>query len=170
MNNKAQLHTLEGLGAAVLMTLTILTIAQSTMIVTPQNELVMTVQLEQMTSDALAVIDIAPHTAIQNNLTECVAQWNLNESEVTSNNLDTLNEELAILLPGIQYNVDLTYSQNGNINTKNAIINGAPTEDAVVVRRLVTLSKASVDSAGGSWNIADDELLVVEVKLTAWII
>jgi hypothetical protein len=170
MNNKAQLHTLEGLGAAVLMTLTILTIAQSTMIVTPQNELVMIVQLEQMTSDALAVIDIAPHTTIQNNLTECVAGWDHNESNVLTNNLEMLNEELAILLPGIQYNVDLTYSQNGNINTKNAIINGAPTEDAVVVRRLVTLSKASVDSAGGVWNIADNELLIVEVKLTAWII
>lgn len=170
MNNKAQLHTMEGLAAAVLMTLTILTITQSTMIVTPQNELATAVQLEQITSDALAIIDIAPNTAIKRNLTECVAAWDLTESTVVSNDLETLDEQLASLLPGIQYNVDFTYSENGNIHTKNVIINGAPTEDTIVARRLVALSKSVVDLAGGSWNIADDELLIVEVKVIAWMI
>ncbi|WP_406655732.1 hypothetical protein V7O62_08045 [Methanolobus sp. ZRKC2] len=168
MNDRAQLHTLEGLAAAVLMTLTMLTIVQSTMIVTPQNELSMTVQLEQVSSDALAVLDMAPDTAIEYNLTECIAGWDMKESNVTGNNLDTLDGELSYLLSGTQYNVDLSYFKNGVLSKKQVIINGAPTEDAVVVRRLVALTNSDVVSSGGSWNIANDEVLIVEVKLTAW--
>ncbi len=168
LNDRAQIHTLEGLAAAILMVITMLAITQSAMIVTPQNELSMIVHQEQISSDALTVLDIAPDTAIQYNLTECVAGWQGNESNVTSSNLETLDNELANLLPDIKYNVDLAYVKDGELNTKQVIINGAATEDAVVVRRLVTLSNSSVTSSGGAWNLTDDELMVVEVRLTSW--
>jgi hypothetical protein len=168
VNDRAQLHTLEGLAAALLMTLTVLTITQSTIIITPQNELAMDVQLRQMASDALTVLDTAPETAVQNNLTECIAVWDMNEASLNSNNLDVLDNELSYLLPDICYNVNLAYKEGAEIKDKTVVVNGAPTEDAVVVRRLVTLSNSTVSCSGGAWNIPDDELLIVEVRLTAW--
>ncbi|WP_292463739.1 hypothetical protein [Methanolobus sp.] len=169
MNDKAQLHTLEGLAAALLMTLTILTITQSAMIITPQNELVMDVQLKQIASDALTVLDSAPEATIRNDLTECIASWDENEASLDSNNLEMLDYELSYLLPDILYNVNIAYvNATTQLTDKKVIVNGAPTENAVVARRLVSLSNSTVSSSGGEWNIADDELLIVEVRLTAW--
>ncbi|WP_094227899.1 DUF7288 family protein [Methanolobus psychrotolerans] len=168
MNNKAQLHTLEGLGAAVLMTLTILAITQSTMIVTPQNALAVDVQLEQMSSDALAVLDIASMASVQYNLTECIASWDMAEPTYPTGNLDNLDTALSYLLPGILYNVDLAYTKSGNLNVEKVIINGPPSTNAVVARRYVTLTNQTVNNMGGGWSLQDDELRVVEVRMTAW--
>lgn len=168
MNDKAQLHTLEGLAAALLMTLTVLTITQSTMIITPQNELTMDVQLKQMASDALAVLDMAPQTAIQDNLTECIASWDMNEANLTANNLEILDKELSYLLPETYYNVNLAYLEGTDVKVRKVIVNGTPVENAVVARRLVSLSNSTVSDCGGGWNVADNELLIVEVRLTAW--
>jgi hypothetical protein len=170
MNDKAQLHTLEGLAAALLMTLTILTITQSAMIITPQNELVMDVQLKQMASDALTVLDSAPEATIRNDLTECIASWDRNETSLATNPLELLDNELSYLLPDILYNVNIAYFDVGtrDLIDKRVIVNGAPTENAVVARRLVSLSNSTVSSSGGAWSIPDDELLIVEVRLTAW--
>jgi hypothetical protein len=168
MNDRAQLHTLEGLSAAFIITLTVLTITQSTIIVTPQNELAMDVQLEQLSSDSLAVIDMAEHGPIRNNLTECIAGWDMTEAAYPDNNLEELDAPLSYLLPGILYNVDLAYFNNDDLNVKKVIIHGSPSENAVVVRHLVTLTNETVSLAGGGWNLADDEIKVVEVRMTAW--
>lgn len=168
MNDKAQLHTLEGLVAAILMTLTVLMITQSTTIVTPQNELAVDVQLEQLSSDVLTVLDIAPQLTIQNNLTECVANWSLTEASYPSNNLEMLDNNLAGLMGNALYNVDLAYTEGENLNVKKVIINGQPGENAVVVRHFVTLTNKTVQSMNGGWNLADDEFKVVEVRMTAW--
>lgn len=169
MNDKAQLHTLEGLAAALLMTITLLAITQGTMIITPQNELIMDVQLKQIASDALTIVNIAPQASIQDNLTACIAGWDMNEANIDAGNMDVLNKELAYLIPeGIFYNVNVAYFDAGTLYDKRIIVNGAATENVAVARRLVTLSNSTVTQYGGAWNIPNDELQIVEVRLTAW--
>lgn len=168
MNDKAQLHTLEGLGAAVLITFTILAITQSTMMVTPQNELTISVQLEQMSYDALAIIDTADHGSLQYDLTECVAGWDMNPASYPTGNLEELDIALSHILPDLMYNVDLVYFKNGNLTVKNVITHGIPGENAVVAKRFVTLTNDIVSNQGGGWNLANNELRVVEVRLTTW--
>ncbi|MDG6244213.1 MAG: hypothetical protein QCH31_07455 [Methanolobus sp.] len=168
MDNKAQLHTLEGLAAAVLMTLTVLAITQSTMIVTPQNSLAVNVQLEQMSSDALGVLDMAPISLVQYNLTECVAGWNKTEATYPTIKHEKLDDALWHLLPGLLYNVDFAYIENGNLTVEKVIINGAPGDNSVVSRRYVTLTNQTVHMMDGGWSLQDDELKVVEVRMTAW--
>ena len=168
MDNKAQIHTLEGFAAAALITFTVLYITQSVVIVTPQTELTTDVQLKQTASDALTGLDISPPTAIQYNLTECVASWNMNESTPLGGNLKVLSDEISGLLTGILYNVDFAYVKNGSLTVKHIIIHGIPTDNSVVARRLVTLKNSTVADAGGAWIISQDGLLVVEVRLTAW--
>lgn len=168
MNEEAQIHTIEGLAAATLITMTVLLITQSTVIITPQTELSMGVQLQQMASDALTVLDVAPATAIQYNLTECVAGWNMSEATPQTGSLQTLDTELSKLLPDTPYNVDFAYVENNNLTVKHVIIHGAPTDNSVTARRLVTLYNSTVADAGGAWSIQEGELLLVEVRLTAW--
>jgi hypothetical protein len=168
MNDKAQLHTLEGLAAAIMITFTVLAITQSTIMVTPQNELAINVQLEQMSSDALAVLDTAQHESVQYNLTECVASWNMTEATYPTGNLENLDIAFSYLLPDILYNVELAYFKDGNLNVKNVIVNGPPGENAVVSKRFVTLTNETVHNSGGGWNLKNNELRVVEVRLIAW--
>ncbi|MDY0387152.1 MAG: hypothetical protein RBT65_08505 [Methanolobus sp.] len=168
MDNKAQLHTLEGLGAAVMITFSVLTITQGITMMSPQNELSITVQMEQISQDALATLDIAQHASAQYNLTECIASWDMMEAKYPDNNLNNLDNSLAYLLPGVLYNVDIAYFKDENLNVKKVIVNGAPGKNAVVARHFVTLTNQTVQDMGGGWNLDDNELRVVEVRMTAW--
>lgn len=168
MDNRAQLQTLEGLGAALLITMTVVIITQSATVITPQHEMMLDVQLEQMAYDVLTLLDVAPSYVMGANLTECVAGWNMNQATMGYNSLPHLDSELSFLLPGLLYNVDFSYVNNSNLVTKNAILNGYPTDDAVVARRTVMLTKPQVAEANGAWDIESNELQVVEVRLTVW--
>jgi hypothetical protein len=170
MNEKAQIYTLEGFVAASLMILTVMMITKSSLIISPQNELTMDVKLKQTADDAIAVIDMAPKTAFQFNLTELVAGWNKEEYYFPNdNNLKALENEMDTQLKDISYNIDFAYVENnGNFTVKHAIIHGEPIENSVVATRLVTLYNSTVTTAGGSWNISSNDLKVVEVRLIAW--
>jgi hypothetical protein len=142
------------------------------MIVTPQNELAIDVHLEQISSDALTVLDINPADSDQYNLTECIASWDMTEASYPGDmtgNLVELDAGLHYLLPDILYNVDLAYVENsGELKVDNAIIKGPPSKNAVVTRHFVTLTNETVSEMGGGWNLGDTELRVVEVRLTTW--
>ncbi len=168
MNEKAQIHTLEGFFAASLMVLTVMLITRSSLIITPQSELAMDVQLKQTADDALAVLDMAPGTALQFNLTELVAGWNMKEATPQSNSLQALETEIDKQLNNAVYNVDFAYVENGTLTVKHAIIHGAPVENSVVATRPVTLYNSTVTQAGGAWNISSSDVKVVEVRLIAW--
>ena len=111
---------------------------------------------------------LPPSWVIDSNLTECVAGWDRNEATMKHNSLPYLDQELSLLLPGFLYNVDFSYVQNGNLTTKNAILNGYPTEDAVVARRTIMLTNSTVTTAKGVWPMASNEIKMVEVRLTVW--
>mgnify|MGYP006291012831 CR=1 FL=1 len=170
MNDKAQLQTIEGLAAALLITLTIMTVTQNSVLVTPQSEMQTEVQLQQIANDALNIVDSAPEGTFQTNLTESVAGLNLSQNATFN---QPITEELDLLLsgkiiPDTLYNVDIAYVEGNNLKTKKVIMNGVPTENAVVGRRLVTLDNSTVTSAGGSWNINESSIRVVEVRLILW--
>ncbi|HML26510.1 MAG TPA: hypothetical protein PKC27_07455 [Methanomethylovorans sp.] len=168
MDDKAQLQTLEGLGAALLITMTVLIITQSSTVMTPQNEMMLDVQLEQMSYDTLTLLDVAPSYAIGANLTECVSGWDMKDATIGNSTLPLLDSELSLLLPGLLYNVNISYVLNGNLITNNTILHGYPTEDAAVARRTVMLTNSTVTAANGEWSLASDELQMVEVRLTVW--
>jgi hypothetical protein len=169
VNEKAQIHTLEGFFAASLMVLTVMLITNSSLIITPQSELAMDVQLKQTASDALAVLDMAPETALQSNLTELVAEGNMTEANPQDNSLKPLDAEIENQLNDVIYNIDFAYiEKDGTFTVKHAIIHGAPIENSVVATRPVTLYNSTVTQAGGAWKISPGDVKVVEVRLIAW--
>ena len=168
MNEDAQIHTLEGFFASSMIIFTVLMITKSSFIITPQSELAMDVQLKQTADDALAVLDVAPKTAFQSNLTELVAGWDMKEAP-QNNSLQELDGELTTQLEDVIYNIDFAYiGEYNNFTIKNAIIHGKPVENSIVATRLVTLDNSTVRQANGSWNISSNDIKVVEVRLIAW--
>jgi hypothetical protein len=174
MNEKAQLHTLEGFVAAAMMTFTAMLVAQSSLIITPQSELSMDVQLRQTASDALSVLDTAPGSALSRNLTVYVAGWNMTDAPfppqmLQNHSLQAFDIEIKSILPDdVIYNVDFAYVENESLTVKHAIIHGAPVENSIVANRLVTLYNSTVTQAGGKWNISSSDVKVVEVRLIVW--
>lgn len=169
MNDEAQLHTLEGLAAALLITATLLMAINYSIIASPQSEMQIDVQLKQTASDVLAILDVPSAELIDTNLTEYIAGYNKSiTANLSHSAIPELDNQLSELLPGTLYNLDLAYVENGNITVSNVIVCGAPTEDAIVTRKYVVLENATVSAAGGTWNLSDDELKVVEVRLITW--
>lgn len=170
MNETAQMHTLEGFVAAGVILMIVLLISENTMIITPQCELSMNVQLQQTATDVLNVLDIAPDSALQYNLnlTEHVTGYNLSEPIPQNNSLKSLDIEINNLLADILYNVDFVYIDNSTITNKHVIIHGAPIENSMSASRLITLYNETVMQTGGTWNISSNNVQVVEVRLIIW--
>lgn len=170
MNETAQMHTLEGFVAAGVILMIVMLISENTMIITPQCELSVDVQLQQTATDVLNVLDIAPDSALQYNLnlTEHVAGYNLSEPIPQNNSLKSLDIEINNLLGDIMYNVDFVYIDNSTITNKHVIIHGAPIENSMSASRLITLYNETVMQTGGTWNISSNNVQVVEVRLIIW--
>ena len=164
-NESAQMNTIEGVSAAVLMVITLFFVTQSS-IITPQTEMVLDTQLKQLGNDALRVLDseeITNNYAANNTMLEMyVANWSA----------DDLDSDLDMLLTdNIMYNLDFVHLEaDHSMNRSRVITRGAPVENSVVVSRLVSLH--SDDSISTRWNltIAPTDVKVVDVRLTLWYI
>lgn len=171
MNDKGQMHTLEGLAAAVLVITTVMFITRATVVVTPQIELALDAQLKQYSNDALTIVDSEP---VGMNLTKYVAAWNGIEAnislQVPDGMMDLDNDLSAIMPDNIAYNVDFVY-WNNSLKTTHVIVHGVPPDNSITASRLVTLH--STDLKSSYWNgtgITDLNPRVVEVRLISWYI
>ena len=188
-DKNAQLHTLEGLSAAILMLATLFFVTQGTTYITPQTEMSLDVQLMQFGHDALIVLDSEdPEDDIL--LKKYVLGWNgteasfinpvpnsidVNSSQFGTNGDNDLNHSLHELLPNnVVYNVDFVFynETTQELNTSHIIMNGAPMDNSVGVSQLVTLHYNDLNDAPpySVWNdiINTYELQVVEVRLILW--
>ena len=185
-DERGQLHTIEGLAAAVLMITTIFFVTQGVMVITPQTELSLDVQLKQLGSDALTILDADdPRDGIL--LKRYVAAWNGTEANFTnpvpdsidvnshqfgSDGMNDLNHSLYLLLNQTQrdmlYNVDFVYKNGSCMNTSHVIMKGYPPDNSMAVSRLVTLHSGDNIVSPQLKTEGDLDLKVVEVRLILW--
>ncbi|MCK4476079.1 MAG: hypothetical protein KAU16_05065 [Methanophagales archaeon] len=191
-DERGQLHTIEGLAAAVLMITTVFFVTQGVTVITPQTGLSLDAQLKQSGSDALMVLDTEdPKDGIL--LKKYVAAWNGTEATVDNpvpKSIDVnsfqfgyaggngLNHTLSELLQeDVMYNVDFVYKNGSFMNTSHVIMKGFPPDDSIAVSRLVTLHRNELkyelsELLSNYWKarIPDDEtdVKVVEVRLILW--
>ena len=167
-DERGQLHTIEGLAAAVLMIATIFFVTQGVMVITPQTELSLDVQLKQLGSDALTILDADdPLDGIL--LKKYVAAWNGTEA-------NDLNHSLYLLLNQTQrdvlYNVDFVYMNGSFMNTSHVIMKGYPPDNSIAVSRLVTLHRDELKyKLSDYWEgqiTGETDVKVVEVRLILW--
>ena len=179
-NERGQLHTIEGLSAAVLMIVTIFFVTQGVTVITPQTESSLDAQLKQLGADALTVLDTEdPIDGIL--LKKYVAAWDgteatitnpvpdsidVNSSQFGSNGKNDLNHSLYLLLPkDVLYNVDLVYKNGSFMNTSSVILKGFPPDDSIAVSQLVTLHS---DDNIRSPKLNTTDLKVVEARVILW--
>ena len=186
-DERGQLHTIEGLAAALLMISTLFFVTQGVTVITPQTGLSLDVQLMQSGADALMVLDTEdPKDDIL--LKKYVAAWNGTEATITypvPESIDVnssyfgnasgngLNHTLSVLLPeDVVYNVDFVYLNGSFMNTSHVIMKGYPPDDSIAVSQLVTLHHNEYKyKLSDYWKdqIPDEtDAKVVEVRLILW--
>ena len=188
-DEKGQLHTIEGLAAALLMISTVFFVTQGVTVITPQTGLSLDVQLKQSGADALMVLDTEdPEDDIL--LKKYVAAWDgtkkanitypvpksidVNSSYFGNASGNGLNHTLSVLLPeDVVYNVDFVYLNGSFMNTSHVIMKGYPPDDSIAVSQLVTLHHNETDYklSEAYWNntiLGETDAKVVEVRLILW--
>ena len=159
-DERGQLHTIEGLAAALLMISTVFFVTQGVTVITPQTGLSLDVQLKQSGADALMVLDTEDRKD-DILLKKYVAAWNGTEANITNpvpKSIDVnssyfgnasgngLNHTLYVLLPeDVVYNVDFVYKNGSFMNTSHVIMKGFPPDDSIAVSQLVTLHQNETD-------------------------
>jgi len=181
-DERGQLHTIEGLAAALLMISTLFFVTQGVTVITPQTGLSLDVQLKQSGADALMVLDTEDRKdGIL--LKRYVAAWNGTEANITypvPKSIDVtsfqfgnaggngLNDSLFELLPeDVVYNVDFVYENNSNLRTSPVIMKSYPPDDSIAVSKLVTLHNDD-NIRSPQLNTTDLNVKVVEVRLILW--
>jgi len=187
-DERGQLHTIEGLAAALLMISTLFFVTQGVTVITPQTGLSLDVQLKQSGADALTVLDtedpiddillkkyVAAWNGMKANITKPVPKSiDVNSDQFGNAGGNGLNDSLFELLPeDVVYNVDFVYLNGSFMNTSHVIMKGFPPDDSIAVSKLVTLhyNETDYELSEAYWNntLTDaTDAKVVEVRLILW--
>jgi len=190
-DEKAQMHTLEGVAAATIMLLVIVYAIDATSM-TPLTSSTANVhvetELQVLGQDILNSLDYSEpgySSKLKNDIMNWTGSeyiWNgstyCNKGDATC--ADRLNNNLTTILSatlikqGIAHNVEIAFLTNNgtSFSSQRMIYNGDPSDNAVIVSRKIVLDSSSfnppannpiedIDSSTNLYNIVD-------VKLTLW--
>lgn len=187
LDEKAQLHTLEGVAAATIMLLVIVYAIDATSI-TPVTSSTANVhvenQLQALGQDILGALDYA-EPGYNSKLKNDITGWNGSEyfwnvtGYTEKYGTNSLNNNLTVLLnatfaaQGIAHNVEVTFlTDNGaNVSSRRMIYNGEPSDNAVIVSRRISLHDGEIRQTDNPIRDIDSSTSlynIVEVKLILW--
>lgn len=171
-DDSAQIYTIEGFAAALILIGVLIIIFNSISIVTPQTETSTDMKAFQLASDVSICID-RPNEDHSSELKAIVLGWNggtANYSKSvndTENGMKSLDSEIATMMPtDMRYNVELYFYDGSSNRTVPVIVHGVPGDNSVVASRLVTLN--TFDNASAYWNSKGRFPQVVQARLIAW--
>lgn len=188
LDEKAQLHTLEGVAAATIMLLVIVYAIDSTSI-TPVTSSTANVrvetELQTLGQDILSALDYA-EPGYDSKLKNDILIWNSTEytwngtkyinatyaqNNLTNNLTEILNATLV--KQGIAHNVVISsLADNGtNVSTNYMIYNGDPSNNAVIVSRKIALHDGDIDNTMNPIKDIDPSTNlynIVDVRLVLW--
>ena len=195
LDEKAQMHTLEGVAAATIMLLVIVYAIDATSM-TPLTSSTANVhaetELQALGQDILSALDYSEpgyNSKLKNDVLNWTGDeyiWNgtqylqLNYSNYSIINPDnSLNNNLTAILyatlvrQGIAHNVDLVFidSNTSYPYTQKMIYNGNPSDNAVIVsRKIVLYSSDPINPSSPITDLDPSTNLynIVDVKLTLW--
>ncbi|HOS83124.1 MAG TPA: hypothetical protein PK445_10410 [Methanolinea sp.] len=124
VKNSAQLYTIEGIAAGVLMIVTAYIVVSTSTVLTPQDIHIIDMQLEQLGHDALMVMNTPKDYRISSNLTECISQ---NNPDWFKSNFTPLVRS-RVFLPDdtLHYNVSLYYRDGDVVQKRDFTDDGMP--------------------------------------------
>jgi len=159
VDNSAQLYTIEGVAAGILMIVTAYLIVSTSTVLTPQDIHISDMQLEQLGHDALLVMNTPREYGVPSTLTNIISG---NTPELFGNNFNPLvNSRIFLPDDSIHYNVSLYYNDGNDVQKRNFADDNRPYigEKTVKVTQWVVM--------GHDANIPElrDRLVLVEVLL-----
>ncbi|MCD1294134.1 hypothetical protein CUJ83_03890 [Methanocella sp. CWC-04] len=178
-DDSAQLYTIEGIVASVIMIITLSFVLGSITFVSPQTEKTSEMKMSVMAQDVLNILSVSDVNH-PGDLKKYVCGWNGtgtdadNEVPLNDTYIGDLRDSISSGLPGnVQYNVRFRYDDGGVFTDKPVIWHGDPHDNAVAVSRLVTLNDEDYGDMYMSWfwnepSRKNSMPKVVEVKLVVW--
>lgn len=147
MNDRAQLYTIEGISAAILMITTAYLVITTTTVFTPQDVHISHMQLQQLGNDALNIMDTpdtygTPEHRSKSPLEQYIEQYQTNDFDARF--LSYINSPQIIGESHLNYNASVYYRNNTGINSFYLGGNIYYRENAVKVYRWVYLSDVSI--------------------------
>jgi hypothetical protein len=154
VNEQAQLYTIEGVAAAILMVITAYLVISSSTIFTPQDTHINDMQLEQIGHDALVIMNTPAVNGTPSILSLCIGYYPAGFSE---NFTRLINAKVYPGTDALRYNVTVFYRDSTTV--KNISYGGDQyyRENAVKVTQWV-----NVDSSATQLS---DKVVLVEVLL-----
>ncbi|MDG6256827.1 MAG: hypothetical protein QCH35_04430 [Methanomicrobiaceae archaeon] len=171
VNDQAQMYTLEGFAAGVLMLLTAYLVLGTTTVYTPGDVHITDMQLQQLGSDALAMMDTPNSHGDTNELVNII---NTTDHELFDDsfmaNLQNLTESTDTCIDDLQYNASVYYrAASGEVasyplatSDRGDLVSREP---AVRVTRWVTVNGESVSEIPEAADRRNPQLVLVEVLL-----
>lgn len=192
LDEKAQLHTLEGVAAATIMLLVIGYVIDATSL-TPLTSSTANVhietELQMLGQDILSALDYS-EPGYNSKLKNDVLGWTGNEYIWSgSNYVDRLNAanslnnsltdvaRIILVKQGIAHNVELTFLANNgtSFSSQRMIYNGEPSNNAVIISRKLTVHDGEINKTKYPDNPVEDVDLfltnfsnIIDVKLILW--
>ncbi len=191
LDEKAQLHTLEGVAAATIMLLVIVYAIDSTSmapVTSSTADMRVETELQTLGQDILSALDYA-EPGYDSKLKNDIKVWNgseyvwngtkyINATYAQNNLTNNLTEILnaTLVKQGIAHNVVISsLADNGtNVSTNYMIYNGDPSNNAVIVSRKIALHDGDIDRINYPANPIDEIdnstnlYNIVDVRLVLW--
>jgi hypothetical protein len=170
VNDHAQMYTLEGFAAGVLMLITAYLVLGATTVYTPGDVHIAEMQLEQLGSDALAMMDLPDYNDGTNELEDIIENTDsLAFSSSFTANLRRLTGSTDTCVDDLQFNASVYYrTASGEVasyplahSERSSLVSREP---AVRVSRWVSVDATGISEIQGC-DRRDPQLLLVEVLL-----
>jgi len=159
VNNSAQLYTIEGIAAGILMIVTAYLIVSTSTVLTPQDIHISDMQLEQLGHDALLVMNTPRDYGTPSNLTNIVSE---NKPDWFYNNFTPLvNSRVFSPDDTIHYNVSLYHCEGSDVKREYFADDNRP----YIGEKTVKVTQWVVMGPAASIPELRDKIVLVEVLL-----
>lgn len=171
VDDRGQMYTLEGFAAGVLMLITAYLVFSTTTVYTPGDVHIADMQLEQLGSDALAMMDLPDYRDGANELETIIETTNSAAfASSFSTNLRRISGSTDTCIDDLQFNATVFYRKaSGEVasyplasSSRGDLVSREP---AVRVTRWVSVDATGISEIPGGSDRRDPQLLLVEVLL-----
>jgi hypothetical protein len=168
VNESGQMYTIEGVTAGILLVVTTYIVLSTTSVLTIQDVHIIDLQLEQLGSDALTMMDTPYLPNSESNLSRYINTTPIGDNEFRTEFLSLLNTRPGYNADNLKFNATVYYWDSNTNSPKNFTFGNGYIyyrENAVKVSRWVYIEKTSNPSLPSEIRDGNPHSLLIEVLI-----